>query len=63
VNEQLINVIIGEIPNAIALIRELFVKKNPDAPVPTDEEVAAAYQEALTSSLARDDRWLAAHPD
>lgn len=62
-NEQLVNVIIAEIPAAVALIRDLFVKKNPDAPVPTDEEIAAAYQQALTSSIAKDDLWLAQHAE
>lgn len=62
-NDALVNVIIAEIPTAVALIRDLFGKKNPDAPVPTDEEIAAAYQQALTSSLAKDDLWLAQHPE
>jgi hypothetical protein len=39
----------------------VFVKRNPDAPVPSDAEVIAAYQEALAASLAVDAEWLASH--
>ena len=58
----LIALVIKELPDGIALIKSLFVKANPDAPVPTDAEVIAAYQSALASSLAKDADWLAQHP-
>jgi hypothetical protein len=59
---DLIALLIKEIPDAIALGKELFAKANPDAPVPTDEEVAAAYIAAYQSSIDKDNQWLAAHP-
>lgn len=49
-------IIIQELPTGIALIKEAFVKKNPDAPVPTSEEVIAAYESGFISSVAKDDR-------
>lgn len=61
-NQQLVNIAIQELPAAIELIREAFVKRNPDLPVPTDEQVTSAYKQAIASSEAVDDRWLAAHP-
>ncbi len=59
----LIAVAIEQTPALIALLRSIFVRQHPDAPVPTDEEVIAAYQSALASSLAQDAAWLAAHPE
>lgn len=54
---------IQETPAIIALLKEAFAKSNPDAPTPTDEEVIAAYESAFRSSLAKDEAWLAAHPE
>ncbi len=51
-----------ETPTIVNALIEKFTKANPDAPVPTSEEVIAAYQSAFQSSLAKDDAWLAAHP-
>jgi hypothetical protein len=62
-NPALIAIAIQEAPAAIELIRQAFMKKNPDAPAPTNEEVIAAYQEAFRSSIAKDEQWLAAHPE
>lgn len=59
----IVRIAIAETPALIAWLREAFQKRKPDAPVPTDAEVIAAYQDALASSLAKDDAWLAAHPD
>jgi hypothetical protein len=50
-------------PSIIATLKDLFHKQNPGEEMPTDEQVIAAYQEALASSLARDDQWLQAHPE
>ncbi len=59
----IINLIIAELPGVTALIKALFVHRNPDVPPPTDAEVAAAYQAVLTSSLQKDADWLANHPE
>lgn len=61
-NAILLALITGLLPDAIALAKEAFAKENPDAPEPTEEQVMAAYIHAFTSSLAKDDAWLAAHP-
>jgi hypothetical protein len=60
--EQLVNVAIAQLPSAIALIKAAFVKAHPDLPMPTDAEVIAAELQAYISSVAKDDKWLAAHP-
>jgi hypothetical protein len=62
VNPQLIAVGIQVLPGVIDFLRQEFGKQHPAAAVPTDEEVMAAYQQALASSLAKDEQWLAAHP-
>ena len=54
-------VALENLPAIIASLRDVFVKRNPDAPVPSDAEVIQAYQEALASSLAKDAEWLATH--
>lgn len=61
-NPALTNVAIAELPALIGYLRVLFTKRHPEDPVPTDAEVIAAYQAALTSSLAKDELWLAQHP-
>lgn len=58
----LVQLAITETPNIITALKSLFASQHPTAPVPTDDEVIAAYQQALASSLAKDDNWLAAHP-
>lgn len=62
-NEQLVGLAISELPVIIGGIMALFAKNNPDAPPPTNEEVIAAFQSAVESSLARDAAWLSAHPE
>lgn len=62
-NPELVNLAIQEVPGVIALLKSVFAKTNPDAPTPTNEDVIAAYQSALASSLAKDAAWLAAHPE
>ncbi len=59
----LVNTITAVLPGIIALIRANHAAANPDAPVPTSEEVIAAFENAITASLARGDAWLAAHPE
>ena len=59
---SLVAVALEQLPAIIASLRDVFVKRNADAPVPSDAEVIAAYQEALAASLAKDAAWLAAHP-
>ncbi len=54
-------VALENLPAIIASLRDVFVKRNPDAPVPSDAEVIQAYQEALAASLAVDAEWLATH--
>ena len=57
----LVAIAIQQLPAIIDSLRGLFQQQNPGLPPPTDEEVIAAYQQALTSSLARDAEWLAQH--
>lgn len=62
-NPNLLSVAIAEAPAIIGFLRVAFAKHHPDDPVPTDAEVMAAYEAAFTASIAKDDRWLATHPD
>lgn len=57
----LVGVLIENMPGIIDLAKTLFAQTHPTEPVPTDEEVIAAYQQALASSLAKDAAWLASH--
>lgn len=63
ISEKLLNIAIDNLPTGIALLRTAFVKAHPNDPVPTEAELIAAEQEAISSSLAKDDRWLASHPE
>lgn len=58
----LIPILIGKMPELIALAQGWFREANPALPVPTSEEVIAAWLQASTSSLLKDDLWLQAHP-
>jgi hypothetical protein len=60
-NQDLITLAIQETPQIVDLLRSLFQKQQPDAPVPSEAEVMAAYQVAFTSTLAKDDFWLSTH--
>jgi len=59
----LVAVLIQQMPQLIAFAREAFAHANPGEPTPTDEAIIAAYQSALTSSLAKDEEWLRFHPE
>lgn len=61
--EQLIEIAIAQAPSIVAGLKELFARDNPDAPIPTDQEVLDAATDAFVKSLAVDDAWLAAHPN
>jgi len=61
--DQLLSIAISEAPVAISLLKDLFNSRNPGVPTPTSEEVIAAWTSAFQSSLAKDEAWLAAHPE
>ena len=59
----LIPLIIQELPGILQAVRDTFGDRNPGVPPPTDEEILAAFESAFQSSRAKDDAWLAAHPE
>ena len=59
----LLSIAISEAPAVIALLRGLFSQRNPNAPIPSDAEVIAAFEAAFKSSLAKDNLWLSTHPE
>lgn len=61
--ELLVQFGISIAPEVIAFFRERFAKANPDAPAITDEQVLEALNSAIASGIAKDDEWLAAHPE
>lgn len=54
---------IQELPSIIDGLRALFTKDHPEVTAPTDDEVLGALNAAYASSLAKDQAWLAAHPE
>lgn len=60
-NPLLVAVIIDEMPALIDFAKSVFKRKNPDEPLPTNEEVIAAYKEAVAQTLAKDAAILAEH--
>jgi hypothetical protein len=62
-NPGLLNLIIGQIPGIIAMVKANHAATDPTAPPPTDADVLAALQQAVASSIAKDDLWLQAHPE
>ncbi len=60
--QALIAVGIELAPKVIDLIRSEFVKRNPDAPVPTDEEIHNAWITERDTTLATDDQWRKDNP-
>ena len=59
----LAQLLITEAPSIIAFTKELFARKNPDLPVPTSEDVIAAYEAGYLASVAKDDAIVAANPE
>lgn len=60
---QLINLAIEELPDVIARVKARFQSNNPDEPVPTSEQVLAAFDSAYRDSLMVDEAWKASHPE
>lgn len=62
-NPMLLQLAVELTPEVFAWFKTAFGKKNPTQPEPTDADVIAAFNVAFVSSLAKDDQWLAAHPE
>lgn len=54
---------IEALPDVLHAVKDIFKKSSPDAPPPSDMEVLQALDIAFVASLAKDDQWLAAHPE
>jgi hypothetical protein len=59
----LTNVAMDALPAAISLVRDLFHKSNPDAPLLTDADVIGALQDVGAATLAKDAQILREHPE
>jgi hypothetical protein len=57
-----VNVALGALPSILALIRQKHAEEHPNAPPLTNADVFAALAYAVTSSVAKDESWKAAHP-
>lgn len=57
---QLIQLIISQIPSIVGAVRDAHAASNPSAPALTSEEIIAAMEEAFSSSLTRDEMLKAA---
>mgnify|MGYP001559997803 CR=1 FL=1 len=58
----LITVALQQLPAVIAAIQAHRAQANPDLPPLTDAEAIAICRQALDSTEAKDDLWLATHP-
>ncbi len=58
---SIVNTAIQALPGILALIRANH-QSPVGTPPPTDAEIVTALQQAVASSLAKDEQWLAAHP-
>jgi len=56
----IVPIILLNMPGIIDLIKTLHQQQNPGAPPLTNEEVHLALLQAVTSTIAKDDLWLAA---
>jgi hypothetical protein len=57
----IISVIMQVLPSVIDQIQQRHAAANPGAPVLTSEQVLAAFEEAFTSTVLKDDLIIAAH--
>ena len=57
----LVALLITKSPEIITLAKQWFAEAHPELPVPTSEEVLAAWLLAAANSIAIDDEWLANH--
>jgi hypothetical protein len=62
-DRRIIQYALDFLPELIGYLRDLFMRDNPDAPEPTDEDIIIAFNNAFAASLAKDEAWLAAHPE
>jgi hypothetical protein len=60
--QPLVGVAIQILPDIIAMLRTKAATADPSAPAVDDATALAALMSAVASSVAKDDRWLAAHP-
>ncbi len=57
----LLQLAIGQMPSLIQMIKDAHAQANPTLPPLTDGEVIAIWQQAVASSEAKDDSWIAVH--
>lgn len=62
VDPRLVSVLTEEAPAIIGLVQSLFAKRHPDQPVPTSEEVIAAWETLYAADLAKDEQLLKDNP-
>lgn len=60
--EGLVALLIQNLPELVGSIKDLFHRNNPDAPPLTDAQVHDAFILAVSSTIAKDDLYLAAQP-
>jgi hypothetical protein len=62
VDPRLLQIGIELAPTFIVLLRQMFTKANPTAPVPTDAELIATAEATFSSDHARNIEILRSHP-
>lgn len=62
IDPRIVSVLTDEAPAIIGLVQSLFAKRNPGVPVPTSDEVTAAYESLYASDVARDEQLLKDNP-
>lgn len=65
IDPAVINLVIQDFPVVIQFFQDAYRKINPEAPVPTSEDVLAAFDTQFGTSLATDQsilEWLATYP-
>lgn len=58
----IIDILSAILPGILGLIKAFWRKVNPNDPIPTDQEILAAFAAACARTIAVDDAWLEAHP-